>query len=57
MAAVTPSISLLTADHIQEVHQHSLNILSTTGIRMDSPKAVALFANASCRIENNNLAG
>ena len=54
MAAVTPSIHLLNTDQIQEVHQHSLDILSTTGIRVDSPKAVELFAKVSCRIENNN---
>jgi len=53
MTVVTPSLTVLNPDQIHQVHQHSLNILSTTGIRVDSPWAVELFANFSCRIENN----
>ncbi|SMC97938.1 Trimethylamine:corrinoid methyltransferase [Desulfocicer vacuolatum DSM 3385] len=54
MAAVTPSISLLTGDQIQEIHRQSLEILSRTGIRVDCPRALAFFNKASCRIANNN---
>lgn len=53
MAAVTPSLNLLKPDQIQQIHQHSLEILSTTGIRVDSPGALDQFAAHSCRIENN----
>ena len=51
MSAVIPSFRLLEPDQIQQIHQFSLEILSTTGIRVDSPEAVALFAGHSCRIE------
>jgi len=53
MVAVTPSLNLLKPDQIQQIHQHSLKILSTTGIRVDSPRAVELFAGHSCRIEKS----
>lgn len=53
MTAVTPSLNVLTQDQIQQVHQHSLDILSTTGIRVDSPRALELFENFSCNIKDN----
>ena len=54
MPYVTPSLNLLTLDQIHQVHKQSLEILSTTGIRVDSARAINLFAKSSCRIENNN---
>ena len=54
MAIVTPSLRLLKNEQIQQIHQYSLDILSTTGIRVNSSKAVERFAKFSCRIENNN---
>lgn len=54
MTAVTPTLNVLTKDQIQQVHQHSLDILSTTGIRVDSPRALELFAKFSCDIKDNN---
>jgi trimethylamine--corrinoid protein Co-methyltransferase len=43
---IKPSLSVLTADQIQEIHQYSLRILSETGLRVDSQQARALFAKA-----------
>ena len=54
MTHITPSLNLLTPDQIHQIHQQSLDILSTTGIRVDSAKALKLFAKSSCRIENNS---
>ncbi len=53
MVTVAPSLHLLTPDQIQQIHHQSLAILSTTGIRVDCPEAVALFAAHSCRIEKD----
>ena len=54
MVTVAPSLHLLTPDQIQQIHQQSLAILSTTGIRVDCPKALALFDEHSCRIEKDH---
>ena len=52
MTTVTPSLSLLTSQQRQQVHDHALEILSTTGIRVDAPEAVERFAGSGCRIED-----
>lgn len=44
---IKPSISVLTPDQIQQIHQYSLQILAKTGLRVDSPQARALFAQAT----------
>lgn len=54
MTAVRPSLKLLNKDQINQIHQNSLDILSTTGIRADSSKAVELFSKFDCNIKNNN---
>ncbi len=54
MTFVTPSLNVLTQDQIRQIHNHSLEILTTTGIRVDSPKALKLFGKFSCRIEDNH---
>ncbi|SLM29608.1 putative Trimethylamine methyltransferase [Desulfamplus magnetovallimortis] len=54
MLSVTPSLNLLNKDQIERIHHDSLEILATTGIRVDSPKAVALFKKFSCRVENKS---
>ena len=44
MSEVKPEIKILTRDQIEKIHSYSLEILSTTGIRVDSPRARKLFA-------------
>ena len=46
MRTVRPSIQVLSEDQIDRVHDYSLHILSTVGIRVDSPRARTLFASA-----------
>lgn len=46
MSQVLPRLTVLSADQIAEVHARSLEILSATGVRVDSPKARALLERA-----------
>ncbi len=55
MTAVTPSLNVLTQEQILQIHQYSLDILSTTGIRVDSPRALELFGKFSCDIKDNQV--
>lgn len=48
MSRVIPRITLLDGDTIARLHAASLEILAGTGVRIDSPKARALFAGAGC---------
>jgi trimethylamine---corrinoid protein Co-methyltransferase len=41
-----PQLTLLTASQVEQVHEASLQILATTGLRVDSPRARQLFARA-----------
>jgi len=43
---VRPRLQLLTPEQIERVHRDSLRVLATTGVRVDSPRARALFARA-----------
>jgi trimethylamine--corrinoid protein Co-methyltransferase len=43
---VKPKLTVLDSEQIQQVHDYSLQILSTTGVRVDSEKARQLFARA-----------
>ncbi len=40
---VRPTLRLLGPEQIQAVHRYSLDILETTGIRVESPEAVSIF--------------
>jgi trimethylamine--corrinoid protein Co-methyltransferase len=40
---IRPSLTILDQEQIQRVHEYSLQILSTTGIRVDSERARQLF--------------
>ena len=44
---VQPSLAVLNSDQIQKVHDYSLQILSTTGVRVDSERARQLFFQAA----------
>jgi trimethylamine--corrinoid protein Co-methyltransferase len=46
MSVVKPAIKVLTREQIDKIHNYSLEILSTTGIRVDSLRARKLFAKA-----------
>ena len=46
MSEVKPEIKVLTREQIETIHNYSLEILSTTGIRVDSLQARKLFAKA-----------
>ena len=46
MSEVKPAIKVLTREQIDKIHNYSLEILSTTGIRVDSLRARKLFAKA-----------
>jgi len=47
---VRPQISLLTAEQMEEVHQYSLRILSSVGVRVDSERARRAFAAAGAGV-------
>ncbi len=46
MSEVQPAIQVLARGQIEKIHDYSLRILSTTGIRVDSLPARKLFAKA-----------
>ncbi len=46
MSQVKPVIKVLTRDQIKKIHEYSLKILATTGIRVDSLRARRLFTKA-----------
>jgi len=46
MSEVKPAIQVLTRNQIEKIHDYSLEILSTTGIRVDAMRARKLFAKA-----------
>ncbi len=48
-----PRISVLTAEQFERVHAYTLNLLSTTGIRVESKRARAIFSRAI----GNSVAG
>ncbi len=41
---VHPRITVLSQEQIDQVHEYSLRILSTTGVRVDSERARQVFA-------------
>ena len=40
MNNVRPHLTMLTEEQIQDIHQYTLKLLVTTGVRVDSPSAV-----------------
>ena len=43
MNNVRPQIKMLTEEQIQDIHQYTLKLLATTGVRVDSPSAVEML--------------
>jgi trimethylamine--corrinoid protein Co-methyltransferase len=51
---VWPTLQVLHPEQIRDVHQYSLQILETTGIRVESPEALEIFRKSgSIRLEGN----
>lgn len=46
MSKIRPKITLLSEEQISQVHQYSLDILSSVGVRVDSEKARTIYAQA-----------
>jgi trimethylamine--corrinoid protein Co-methyltransferase len=44
---VKPQFSVLTMDQIEQVHDYSLKILATAGVKIDSPRALQIFSRSS----------
>src|SRR5215213_3298907 len=43
MNNVRPQIKMLTEEQIHDIHQYTMKLLSTTGVRVDSPSAVEML--------------
>ena len=56
MNNVRPHLSLLTSEQIQQVHHYSLQILSETGVRVDSDAVIELLRKTGqVQIEGRNV--
>lgn len=51
----TPDYRLLTPDQIQRLHNATLDILETVGVRILSPEAVDILTAAGCRVQPDNV--
>lgn len=47
MSVVFPQLSVMKAEHLNQVHDSSLSILKKTGIKVQSPRALDLFSRSS----------
>ncbi|HXQ34815.1 MAG TPA: trimethylamine methyltransferase family protein, partial [Anaerolineales bacterium] len=54
MNNVRPRMTMLTEEQIHEIHQYTLKLLATTGVRVDSPSAVAMLEK---RVGSSNVDG
>ncbi len=52
---VTPRFSMLSADQIEELHQATLEVMRRTGVRVDEPAAIEVFARAGCWVEEQRV--
>ncbi len=43
MNTVRPQMKMLTEEQIQDIHEYTLKLLETTGVRVDSPSAVEML--------------
>src|SRR5690349_8214485 len=43
MNNVRPHLRMLNEEQIQDIHQYTLKLLATTGVRVDSPTAVEML--------------
>lgn len=54
MNNVRPHLKMLTDEQIQDVHKYTLQVLATTGVRVDSPSALAMLEK---RVGSSNVEG
>ena len=54
MNNVRPQMNMLTEEQIFEIHKYTLQLLATTGVRVDSPSAVAMLEK---RVGSSNVDG
>ncbi len=52
---VAPRFSMLSADQIEELHQATLEVMRRTGVRVDEPAAIEVFARAGCWVEEQRV--
>ena len=45
MNNVRPQLKMLAEEQIHDIHEYTLKLLETTGVRVDSPSAVAMLKN------------
>src|SRR4026207_1352661 len=54
MNNVRPQMKMLTEEQIQDVHNYTLKLLATTGVRVDSPSALEMLKK---RVGSSNVEG
>ena len=52
---VLPRINVLTQAQIEKIHESSLEILSSVGVRVDSTRARRIFIKAGCTSNSDNI--
>lgn len=55
MSSVRPQIAVLDRDQISEIHDRSLRVLATTGMRVDSEDARRVFENAGAKCDGDRV--
>jgi trimethylamine--corrinoid protein Co-methyltransferase len=51
----TPQFRMLSDDQVVEVHQATLEVLRRTGVRVEEPTAVEVFAKAGCWVDGKRV--
>ena len=54
MNNVRPQMKMLTEEQIQDIHQYTLKLLATTGVRVDSPSALEMLTK---KVGSSNVEG
>jgi trimethylamine:corrinoid methyltransferase-like protein len=54
MNNVRPQLKMLTEEQIHDIHEYTIKLLDTTGVRVDSPSAVAMLEK---RVGSSNVDG
>ncbi|OUJ19433.1 Trimethylamine:corrinoid methyltransferase, MttB2 [Methanonatronarchaeum thermophilum] len=49
------TVELFTEDELDKIHRTTLKVLRNPGILLESPKAVEIFRDAGCKVENNRV--
>jgi trimethylamine--corrinoid protein Co-methyltransferase len=51
----TPHFRILSDDQIEELHQATLEVMRRTGVRVDEPAAIEVFARAGCWVDGQRV--